>query len=487
MNNENTGAEYGLKIGRRTFIGTLVLLLAIMIFVGILTYVIPQGAYQYELVDGRSVIIPDSYAASAEKAPVPVWRWLTAPFEVLGTAKGITAATIIVFILLVGGSFLVLEKSGILSHIMYGVITRYENQKYRLLTVMVFVCMFLGSGIGMFEETVTLVPICVALSLILGWDSLVGIGMSVLSVGFGFAAGMFNPFTVGIVQQLAGLPAFSGILFRAVFFLTAFFLVWLFLSRYAHKIEKNPELSMMYERDFALRERYKESLKEVNTDDPGKKRGSRIFIGALLMVLAYVIAGLFVSALSDYSMPVMAIGFTVGSIFAGRSAGLKKGIGKVFLNGVLSIAPSVLLILLAMGVTHIMEQGGIIDTILNFFYLKVEALGPYGGVIALLFLVLLVEFFISSSTAKAFLLIPIIIPLADMIGITRQTAAQALILGDGFTNMIYPTNVVLLIILGIVGVPYARWFKWTWKIQLALLGLSVISLIIAVGIGYGPY
>jgi uncharacterized ion transporter superfamily protein YfcC len=134
-----------------------------------------------------------------------------------------------------------------------------------------------------------------------------------------------------------------------------------------------------------------------------------------------------------------------------------------------------------------MEQGNIIDTILRFFYETIEGLGPYAGAAAILVLVLFMEFFIAGASAKAFLLIPIIIPLADLIGITRQTAVQAFAMGDGFTNMLYPTNVVLIITLGIANIPYSRWFRWIRKPMFTLLALSALALLAAVAIGYGPY
>ncbi|MFV0411860.1 MAG: YfcC family protein [Oscillospiraceae bacterium] len=478
--------NYGLKIGKKTFISTLLLLFGIMLLAGVLTQIIPQGNYSYLSVEGRQVIQPGTYQVLQNAQRLPVWRWFTAPIEVLFTEKAVTAVMIMLFILLIGGSFSILEKSGILSYIMQSVIKKFGGQKYRLLAVVVFICMLLGSTMGLFEETITLVPITVALSLMLGWDSLVGIGMSILAVGFGFAAGTLNPFTVGVTQKLADLPAFSGVLFRMVFFVVIYGLMLAFLLLYAKKIEKNPEKSMVYRQDEALRLHYRNVLENTEGDTGKKRKATLLFARALFLVFVYIVAAFFVQALSDYSMPVMALLFTLGAFVAGRVAGLAKT-AATFFKGLASIAPSVLLILLAMAVTHIMSAGNIIDTILYFFYNRIQHLTPYGGAIVLFLLVLVLEFFISGSAAKAFLLVPIITPLSEMIGITRQTAVQAFILGDGFTNMLYPTSVVLLITLGIANVSYKTWFKWTWKLQVVLLALSAASLLVAVAIGYGPY
>ncbi|GHU71078.1 C4-dicarboxylate ABC transporter [Spirochaetia bacterium] len=479
--------SYGMKIGRRTFLGALFLLVGIMILAGVLTRVIPQGVYRYQNVDGRSVIVPGTYEVRAGAAPLPVWRWATAPVEVLGSSKAVIAITIILFIMILVGSFSVLEQSGLLSYIIYTVIRKFGDKKYRLLAIMVFICMVMGSFLGIMEEIVTLAPITVALALMLGWDSLVGVSMSVLAVSFGFAAGTLNPFTVGVAQNLAELPLFSGFLFRLVFFAATYGILIFFLLRYAKKIDAHPEKSPMFSRDAEIRQHYQDSLNEHREYGAEKKQALMIFTAALVLVFGYIAAGFFVPVLSDYIMPVMALFFMTGALIAGRVAGLKGKIAKTFFKGVGSAIPSAILILLAMSVTHIMEKGNIIDTILFYFYTGIENLSPLAGALAIYAVVLFLEFFIAGASAKAFLLIPIIIPLCDMIGITRQTAVQSFILGDGFTNMFYPTNVLLLITLGIANIPYSTWFRWIWKMLLALFAVSAVAILAAVSIGYGPF
>ncbi|MDR2404263.1 MAG: hypothetical protein LBD78_09585, partial [Spirochaetaceae bacterium] len=432
MNTKENTAGYDIKIGRRTFLGALALLLCIMVLAGVLTRIIPQGLYQYEETNGRRVIVPGTYQVLEGTAPLPVWRWITAPFEVFGNPAAVMAVSIMIFIMLLVGSFLVLEQSGILSYLIYKVIHCFGEKKYRLLALMVLICMSMGSFLGMLEETVTLVPITIALSLMLGWDSLVGVGMSILSVGFGFAAGTFNLFTIGLAQNLADLPIFSGFLFRLIFFAVTYGVMLLFLIPYAKKVEAHPEKSLVFDRDEIIRRHYQDSLNGEQHYGPEKKWGLIIFLSAMLLVFCYILSSFFVNSLSDYVMPVMAVFFTAGSLIAGGIAGLRGRICRTFFKGIAGILPSLLLILLAISVTHIMEQGNIIDTILHFFYGAVESSGPYAGAMAIFVLVLFLEFFIAGASAKAFLLIPIIIPLADLIGITRQTAVQAFSMGDGF-------------------------------------------------------
>lgn len=475
----------GFSIGTKTYLITVAILLAIIVAAGVLTQVIPQGSFEREIVDGREIILADTYTETPDAQRLPVWRWFTAPFEVLAGEDGLTAIMIMAFLLLVGGTFLVLNQSGILQCILSAVIRKYEARKYVMLRAVTLICMLIGSVMGIFEEAVPLAPILVSLALSLGWDALVGMGMSVAAFGFGFAAGTLNPFTVGIPQSLAGLPAFSGLAFRFVIFAIVYLLFSTFLVRYAKKVEKSPEKSLVADMSEKLRARFAFDGGQEISD--AHRRGSAVFLCAIGAVFLYILVGLFVPGLSDYAMPVMAVMFAAGGLAAGRIAGMKKGLLKSFCSGMVSILPSLLLILLALSTKQIFFAGGIMDTILYSSYSLIQGSNPYLSVALLFGFILILQFFIAGASAKAFLVMPLAVPLVDLIGLTRQTAVQAFIFGDGFTNLIFPTNPVLLISLGLIGISYGRWFKWIWKVQLALLVLSVVGLWAAVALGYGPF
>ena len=489
--------QQGLKISKNMFLGTAGMLLAVMLLAGILTLVVPQGTFERVADANGNLIIPvdETHTVQSLYHPIEgqrlaVWRWLTAPIEVFTNSDFTTVSTavmIILFILLIGGTFLILEKSGVLQYVLNGVIRRYGPRKYALLAVMVFVFMLLGSTMGLFKETITLVPITVMLAITLGWDSLVGIGMSILSVGFGFAAGTLNPFTIGVTQKLAGLPLFSGFLLRAVLFLLVYGILLLFLLRYAKRVERNPERSLVWDIDSAARQRFSGATGQSEYA-PGVRRAAWFFGICLLAVFAYVIAAFLVPALADYSMPVMAMLFAVGGIGAGLVAGSKTCAVLVdFGRGMLSLLPGAVLILLAMSARQILLEGQIMDTLLLKAYHAIQGMGPYGAALLLYAFVLLLELVISGSASKAFLVMPIALPLADLIGLTRQTAVQAFSLADGFANMVYPTNAALLIVLGLTGIPYLRWLRWTWKLQAVLVGISALCLVAAVALHYGPF
>ena len=181
----------------------------------------------------------------------------------------------------------------------------------------------------------------------------------------------------------------------------------------------------------------------------------------------------------------MAILFLVGGLIAAKASNYGGKIFKDFVSGVGGIAPSALLIMMAMSVKLIIANGGIMDTILYYASEAAASMGPNGAIVMIFLLVLGLNFFIGSGSAKAFLLIPIIGPLADLVGLTRQMAVQAFCFGDGFTNMLYPTNPLLMITLGVTVVSYPKWFKWSIPLQLFMLGMQVVFLLIAVLIGYG--
>lgn len=475
----------GIKISKKSFISSVMIIFTLMMIAGILTWVIPTGSFEHVVVDGRDTILPGTYQF-ANTSGYAIWRWFTAPFEVIFSSDGPTVVVIILFIFIIGGTFCALDKSNMLQYIMNSLVEKFGKHKYRLMGVLILFFMLFGSAFGIFEELVALVPIVIILSYALGWDSLTGLGMSALAAGFGFSAATLNPFTLGVAQKLAGLPAFSGILFRVVVFIIFYLLLYGFNLRYAKKIEKNPMLSSVYEEDLKQREKYgnTSAIEELpNAQYLGKS--VTIFGAALVVVITYIVISFFVPAMASVSLPVMAVLFLIGGLIAVKASNYGGDLFKDFIQGILGIAPSAILILMAMSVKLIISNGGIMDTILYYAANGIESMGQYGAIIMIFGLVLLLNFFIGSGSAKAFLLIPIIAPLADLVDLTRQMAVQAFCFGDGFTNMLYPTNPLLMITLGVTVVSYPKWFKWTIGLQLTVLALNVGLLLLAVAINYG--
>lgn len=477
----------GAQIGKRAFIQSLVILFILMLIAGILTLVVPAGQYTRLDVDGRETIDPNSFQL-IEKPDYPIWRWFTAPIEVLGSDSGLTVIVIIVVLFFAGGAFAVMDKTGTLRAFIGRIVRRFRDRKYLLLWMVSLAFMFLGATLGTFEEVVLLVPVMIALAYSLGWDALVGLGMSILATNMGFSAAISNPYTLGVAQQLAELPLFSGAWFRIIIFAVIYLLFMMFLSAYARKIDKDPQASLVHNEDSAEREKFKTMDASFIAEDPKQNRAMSFFGFFLLFILAVMLAGPFVPAISDYSLPIVGILFLIGGLGAGflSGAGGKK-VWQGLVEGWGGLAPSVPLILMAASIRYIIDSGGVTDTILHAAAEPYQQLGGFPAAIVVYALALGIEFFIASGSAKAFLMMPIILPLAELVGVTRQTAVLAYIFGDGFSNLAYPTNPVLLISLGLTVVSYPKWIRWTAKLWLWIILATVAFLGIAVAINFGPF
>jgi uncharacterized ion transporter superfamily protein YfcC len=478
----------GAQISQKAFLQSVVILLFLMIGAGILTRLIPAGAFDRVVVEGRELIDPASFRL-IEQPDYPIWRWITAPLEVLWGPDSLTIITIIIFLLLVGVAFAIMDKAGILKYSLGRIVQRFSGRKYTLLLIITFFFMLLGAFFGIFEEVVPLVPLMIALSYSLGWDALVGLGMSILATNMGFSAAITNPFTIGVAQKIADLPLFSGAWLRCIIFAAIYATLSFFLVRYAKRIEKNPEASPVYLEDQTTRARYAH-LRLDNTGDERKeyKKSMSWLLISILLILFVLVSGSFLPVISDYTMPLVGILFFAAGIGSGLLAGMgNKNLAKAMLDGLSGIAPAIPLILMAASIKFIVAQGGIIDTILHQISLPLTKTSPFLALLLIYLLALVIEFFVSSGSAKAFLLIPILVPLADLVGITRQLTVTAYCFGDGFSNLAYPTNPVLLICLGLSMVSYSRWLKWTLPLWFWVGVLTLLFLGIGMLINYGPF
>jgi len=493
----------GLKIDRKTIIAISGLLLGIMIFAGILTQFVPRGEYERypegseragEIIcDIKNGVEPNYVADNNYK--MPFWRVFTSVIEVFGSDTAATGIAIICFIVLIGGTFLVLDRSGVLKYIMSAIVKKYSDKKYKLLAIMVLACMALSSVCGVLEESITLVPLAVAISLALGWDSLVGLGFSLVAIAFGYSAATFNPFNVGIVQSMAGLRMFSGLGYRLVVFAVVYAVLILFLTRYAKKIEKNPEKSIVYETDLSLRIKYSEADEGVLLN-PALKRAAITFVSCVagVLVCAALSFGLqMVDSIPDdiktyigyLPMVGMAVLFTVGGLCAGSIAGIKgKKLFGGFVDGVKAIAPVAPMIIFVMSITFILQEGKIIDTLLHYVYEGLKGFSPSSALLLFFLFIIILEFFIGSGTAKAFLVMPLVLPLADMLLVSRQSITLSFSLADGFCNIFYPTSGVMILAIGLVNVSYGKFMRWMWKLFAAEFFFAALILLGAIAIGY---
>ena len=356
---------------------------------------------------------------------IPFWKWILSPILVLFAEDAGSLIAIIALLVVLGGVFNSLDKFGILRLLLDKVTMKFGKSRRVLLAVIPLFFMGLGSAAGSFEECVPLVPVVVALAIRLGWDALTGLGMSILAAGCGFAAGVCNPFTVGVAQELAGLSMFSGLWYRAVAFVLIYILLMVFLMVHVKKIEK------------PMDEKLLEDMGNGSVRQIAHSSGSRLWKLAI-----------------------------------------------TFKDGVMSVLPGVLLILMANSIRFTLLEGNILDVILQGAVSMASEMPRWGVILFIYGLALFLNFFIPSGSAKAFLLMPLIVPTAEAFGISAQLCVMAFAFGDGFSNVFYPTNPVLLISIGLANVSYGTWVKWSGKFQLVNVILTSALLLVGLAIGY---
>ncbi|MBR3691368.1 MAG: YfcC family protein [Clostridia bacterium] len=465
----NGKKEGGLNISVRSYLTSLAVIFLLMASAYILTLLIPGGQYVRTEDAAGNLIIDTSAGFSSVPGGLPFWKWLLSPLLVLNSSGSGTLIAVIAFLLIIGGIFTALDACGLMKYMLDRLVLRFSAVRWRLMALLVLFFMVLGAMIGSFEECVPLVPIVVALSLRLGWDRMTGIGMSLLAAGCGFASGVCNPFTVGVAQQLVGLPMFSGAGLRILSFICIYLLLLVFLRRHARRAEKASGTANS----------------DSFTPDGRMDRALGWFAGILGGGILLVLASGFVRALQDYTMIIVAVMF----LAAGLTACLISGMGAKDLlreasRGIVGILPAALMILMASSIKYTLEEAHILDTLLHGAVGLADRLPGWTVVLFIYLIVLIMNFFIPSGSAKAFMLMPIIAPLGQLFGISAQLCVLAFAFGDGFSNVFYPTNPALLISLGLADVSYGKWFRFSWKFQAANLLLTGLLLLSGLWIGY---
>ena len=463
-------AGEGINISARSFLIAIGVIFLLMVATYILTLVVPGGEYARTVDAGGHTVIDTEAGFHYVEGGLPFWKWLLSPFLVLGAEGSGTLIAVLIFLLVIGGVFNALSVCGLMNYMLAKIVNRFGDVKYKLMAVLIFFFMAMGSLVGSFEEVIPMAPIVVALAVALGWDTVTGVAMSLLAAGCGFAAGIANPFTIGVAQGLAGLPMFSGVWLRAVSFVLIYALLLWFVRRHARRVERPAEQG-------------RAAIQYIS--DPRMDKGLKLFAAILGTGLVIVLSSSFITALQDYTMIIVALMFLVAGIVSVLVSGMGlRGLGRAFGKGIVAISPSILMILMASSIKYTMVEGKILDTLLHSAQEMAGGMPKWGVVLFIYAICLVMNFFIASGSAKAFLLIPIIAPLAQIFGISMQLAIVAFAFGDGFSNVIYPTNAGLLITLGLSEVSYGEWFRYSVRFQLLNLMLTAGILLFGLAVGY---
>jgi uncharacterized ion transporter superfamily protein YfcC len=458
---------------------TLVMIYVIIIAIAILTWLLPGGEYKRTVADGRTQIVSGSFAY-VKNQPQGPGEILIAPM------KGfIEAGQIIIFIFIIGGAFKVIEKTGAITIAVqktaFTFAKRPELQKYFIpITVTIF---SLGGTIfGMCEETIPFVLIFIPISLSLGYDSLVGTAIPFLGAAAGFAGAIFNPFTIGIAQKISGLPPGSGLGYRVLIWFISTASIIFFLMRYSARIKKNPEKSIVYEIDQSR----KDALGMNSGESTAIAGNIRIVLVLFPIAIAVLIVGILKYKWDFFQMA--ALFFALG-IVAGLFGKLSfSQIADDFKEGAKDMVGVALIISCARAILIIATDGRILDLLFHGLSGAISGMHPVFAAQAMFLAHGVINFFVHSGSAQAALTMPIMSPLADIVGITRQTAVLAFQFGDGWINPILPTSGVTMAVLGLAGISWEKWIKWLFKLQIYFVIIALALLVPPVlFFFYGPH
>ena len=456
---------------------TVVLVLTLILAIcGGLSYVIPQGSFARS---ENGEIITGTYTAGSVSG-IALWRVVTAPVRVFGSADALTIIVISIFLLIMSGVFNLLEKTGGVKSFISNIMHKLRDKGGIVICLTVLVFMLFGSLFGMFEELVTLLPIVVVFLLSIGMDTMLGLGACLLASCFGFAAAITNPFSVGLASQYAGVTPSDGLWLRLAFFGLVYVTLCLFLLQYLRRIRRKPHRSLSYEID----EEKRQSLAEGDETGDGK-RLVRVFGWFFALQAAVLVAIAVVRGLATLAIPLLAGSFLIGGIVAGLLVCPRKAdVFRYLLQGAVAMLPAVVMIAIASSVKLVMTESGIIDTIMYWVITLLEGKSKFVAILLIYFLILFLQLFIGSASAKIVLLMPIIMPVAQALGISPTLIILTYCMADGFTDAIMPTNPVLLIGLSMANISYWKWVKWTWKLQLLVFAQTVVILLFGTAIGY---
>lgn len=509
---------------------TYVIIFYIILFCAAMTWFIPGGSYVEQL---DSTGVKTLVFKSVPNVP-QTWEVFASFF------KGfVDKADIIVFILIIGGAFWIVNDSkafdiGTMSFLQKAKrmernpLLRKVGVNNFIITAIMLLFSIFGAVFGMSEETIAFIIILVPMAISMGYDSITGVCMVFVAAGLGFAGAILNPFTIGIAQGLAGLPLFSGIEYRLFCWLVINAFGFTYILRYANKVKRNPQLSPVYEEDNYWRQLHANQELDITFYTPKAAWYSSFVITAVLAIFSYfyplttltignrsfsdlplipILTGLFlISSICSlrksvhiyilnllfftifflivgvmgygwYIMEISALFFALGLASGIANDKSPNDIVRLFMEGCKDILSAAMVVGLAGGIIVILKDGMVIDTILHTMAQGMNNLGNIATVGVMYMIQTLINLIIPSGSAKAALTMPIMAPFSDLIGLSKQSTVMAFQFGDGFTNMLTPTSGILIAVLGIARIPYDKWFAWAWKFILALVVIGFLLLI----------
>ncbi len=414
------------------------------------TYLIPSGEFKrIKGPEGREMVDADSFHYIAS-SPVGLVDFISIIPRGL-----IEAGEIVFFTLIIGGMFMVLRRTGIIEIGVDKLARQFINKSILIIPVLTTVFAIIATLIGTAELSLVYIPVIIPLVIALGYDSITATSIALCGTVVGFTVGVLNPINTGLAQKLSGIPTFSGIGLRLVIFIVVLLVTVLFIMKYAKKVKKDPSISLVYEDDTEKRKMYKEITKH---EPLVATRRQKIGIGVVLLFFIILVYGV---VTQGWFMVEMSGLFIMMGIVVGLVTGLNTR-----------------------SIAVVLEDGKIMDSIVHGLGSVIDGATPTVAVVGMYIVQVLINFIISSGSGQALVTMPIMAPLADMLGITRQTAVLAFQLGDGFTHVFYPTSGYFMAALAIAGVSYTKWIRFFFPLFILWGVISIISLVFAQLIGW---
>ena len=458
-------------------INPMLFLVVVMIIVVIASYLVPAGSFErvYDAAVDRDIVVPGSFQYT-EQNPIGFFDLM------MSLTLGIqNASYIIAFLLIIGGMFAIMDGTGAINAGLANVVRATRGKELIMIPVLMTVFGLMSCFCANFEEFLAFVPLILAVSLSMGFDSMTAMGIVFGSVAAGYGGAATNAFTVGVAQSIAGLPMFSGMTLRLVLFVALLLVSMAYVMWHANRVKKHPEKSPCRTADLENAKKY---VLDVENIAPLTGRQKLVLV-VLLLAILWTIYGVLVHG---YYIDELAAVFLTAGVVAGPLGGARPSrICDDFLKGAANMLAPCMMIGMANAVVLMMTDAGIIDTII--YALSNLLLGLPSALLAIGMFVVqtLFNLVVPSGSGQAAITMPLMAPLADMVGVTRQTAVLAYQLGSTFTDLIGPTSGEILVAGAMCGIAYPKWFKW-------LLPLFCLWCLVAFGFltyatvtGYGPF
>ncbi|MFS0786510.1 YfcC family protein [Shouchella sp. 1P09AA] len=446
-----------------------VLLFIISGLAAILTYVIPAGSFErVPGPNGRESIDPNSFT-TIDAPPVSFMDFMLA--IPVGMAS---ASEIIFFTFIIGGMFMVLRRTEIIEIGVDRLARKFEHKSIAVIPVLLTLFAVVATTIGTPELSLVYIPVLIPLFISLGYDSMTAAGIALISTALGFTAGVMNPGTVGISQQISGLETYSGFGLRVVVLMVIILVGSLYIMRYAKKVKQDPFKSYTRDEDELKRVKYKDALKQ-----PAKQATKRQLLAIATLPIFFSVLVYGVTQLGWFMLEMSGLFIFMG-ILVGIIAGLSfTKVCEAFTEGFREVLMGAIIIGIARSVAVVLEEGQIMDTIVYGLGNLVGQLPSTLSAIGMMTVQLFINFFIPSGSGQALVTMPIMAPLADMLGVTRQTAILAFQFGDGFAHILYPTSGYFMAALVIAGISWTKWIKFFTPLFMIYMFIGVIFLIYA--------